>query len=474
MLSLPCLQTPEHTKTKENKVMIKNVFLILAVSVLQASLFAQREVIDKVVANVGSEYILLSELEEQYALLKERQAKLPADARCAILDQLLTQKLLVNQAKLDSVEVTDEEVEAQLNARIDQILDYMGGDIAQFEDYYGQTISEVKDEFREDLRNQLLSERQRAKVMEGISVTPSEVKKFFKNIPRDSLPYFNSEVEVAEIVYKPQLNEQERRKAIEKLEGLRKRIKEGGEDFAELAKTFSDDLGSARTGGDLGWSKRGKFVPAFEAAAYKLDEGEVSEVVESEFGFHLLQLLGRRGNSINVRHILIKPEITDADLDLAKAKMDSIRQLILDEKMTFQDAVKRFGYDKVQSYNNGGKMINPASGNTFFEIGDLEPDVYFTIDTMKVGGISKPYNFADQRGEPFFRLVQLQSRTDPHVASLEKDYSKIQMAAIEQKKASFLSNWIQQKVDATYIQIGPSYQSCEALAKWFEAKTGKP
>ncbi len=446
--------------------MFKNLLVCLAFLLASSVLFAQKKLVEKIIANVGSEIILLSDLEDQYALLLERQGKLPADARCFILDNLLSEKLLINQAILDSVLVSDEEVEVQLNARIDQILDYMAGDISQFENYYGQTVSEVKDAFREDLRNQLLSTRMRSKVMENISVTPSEVKKFFRNIPRDSLPYFNSEVEIGEIVYKPKVNSEERQKAIEKLKALRKRIIEGGEKFEEIAKKFSDDFASARIGGDLGWTKRGKFVPEFEAAAYKLEPGEISQVVESEFGFHLIQLIGRRGNSINTRHILVKAEITEADLTLAKSVLDSIRSLILSDSMTFSEAVKKIGYDKVQSYNNDGKMINPASGNTFYEIADLEPDIYFTIDTMNVGGVSKPFSFADPRSETYFRVVQLQSRTEPHLASLERDYSKIQTAAIEQKKASHLSEWISQRVDATYIKIDPYYGACPVLNKW--------
>ena len=449
--------------------MIKKFILAFSVVFFASGVYAQREIIEKVIANVGTEYVLLSELEEQYALLKERQGtKIPPDARCYILDNILTQKLLVNQAKLDSVVVTEEEVDAQLNARIDQILEYMGGDISQFEDYYGQTISEVKEAFRDDLRGQLLSERMRSQVMQNIKVTPSEVKAFFKRIPRDSLPYFNSEVEVGEIVYKPKINEEERQKAIQKLEGLRKRIVEGGEKFEEIAKTFSDDFASARINGDLGWTKRGKFVPAFEAAAYKLEEGEISPVVESEFGFHLIQLLGRRGNTINTRHILVKPEITNADLDLAKAKLDTVRQLLLSDSISFSVAVKRYGNDQVQSFNNDGKMINPTTGNTFFEIGDLEPDIYFAIDTMKVGGISKPFSFTDPRGETFFRIIQLQSRTEPHIASLQRDYSKIQTATIEEKRATFISAWIEEKVHSTYIRLEESYHDCPTLAKWIE------
>jgi len=447
--------------------MIKKFAFALLIFLFASQMMAQREVIDKVIANVGSEYILLSDLEEQIALVNEKQGgKLPPDARCIMLDNLLTQKLLINQAKIDSVEVKDEEVEAQMNARIEQILDYMGGDVNQFEDYYGQSIGEVKETFREDLRNQLLADRMRSKIMEGISVTPSEVKAFFKKIPRDSLPYFNSEVEIGEIVMKPQVNATERQKAIDKLNSIRKRIVEGGESFEELSKKYSDDFASARIGGDLGWTKRGKFVPAFEAAAYKLDENEISEVVESEFGFHLIQLLGRRGNSIHTRHILVKPEITEADLALTEHKLDSIRRLLISDSISFSKAVKNFGYKEVQSYNNDGKMVNPASGNNFFEIGDLDPAVYFTIDTMKVGNFSKAFGFTDPRGETYFRIIQLQSRTEPHVASLERDYAKIQTAATEQKKSAFTADWVSQKVNATYIRIDQSFQRCVGIDKW--------
>ncbi|MBI1225246.1 MAG: peptidylprolyl isomerase [Bacteroidetes bacterium] len=449
--------------------MIKRIALGLLAVFIASQLVAQREVIDKVVANVGGEYILLSELEEQIALIADKQGgKLPPDARCLMLDNLLTQKLLVNQAKIDSVEVKDEEVEDQMNARIEQILDYMGGDVNQFEDYYGQSIGEVKQSFREDLKSQLLADRMRSKVMEGISVTPSEVKAFFKKIPRDSLPYFNSEVEIGEIVMKPEINAVERQKAIDKLTDIRKRIVEGGESFEELAKKYSDDFASARIGGDLGWTKRGKFVAAFEAAAYKLDENQISDVVESEFGFHLIQLIGRRGNSINTRHILVKPEITDADLALTEHKLDSVRQLLMSDSISFSKAVKMFGYKDVQSYNNDGKLVNPASGNSFFEIGDLEPAIYFTIDTMKVGEFSKPFSFTDPRGETFFRIVQLQSRTQPHVASLEKDYAKIQTAAIEQKKSAETARWVEEKVRSTYIRIDQTYQACPGISKWLE------
>ncbi|MCB0620064.1 MAG: peptidylprolyl isomerase [Saprospiraceae bacterium] len=439
---------------------------LLPALLLTFSLFGQRKVIDQVVATVGSEIVLLSDVEERKALVAAQQGNLPENADCFILDNILSEKLLVNQAKIDSVVVSDEEVEAQLDARIDQILAYMNNDYRQFEDYYGQSVNEVKEEFREDLRNQLLAQRLQGEVVTGTTVTPSEVKAFFNRIPTDSIPYFDSEVEVREIVLRPKISEEQRQLAIDKLTNIRQRIVEGGEDFAELAKVFSDDFGSARIGGDLGWTKRGKFVPEFEAAAYKLDEGEVSKIIESEFGFHLIQLLERRGNTIHTRHILVKPEIMQADLEKAERLLDSVRSLIISDSISFSRAVKSFGSDEFQSFNNDGRMVNPQTGNTFFEIGDLDPDVFFTIDTLKVDEVSKPFPFEYSNGETYFRIVQLQSRTDPHRASLEQDYAKIQAAAIEEKTSRYLDEWLLEKVYSTFISIDQRFGDCEVLNKW--------
>lgn len=446
--------------------MMKKIMLSLAVCLTVTASYTQRAVIDKVIATVGGEVILLSEVEEQYALYKAQQPGMSADARCEILDGLLTSKLLVNQAKLDSIEVSDQEVEDQLDARIERILSYMNGDISQFEDYYGQTITEVKDQFREDLRNQVMAERMRSEALSAITVTPSEVKEFFESIPRDSLPYFNSEVEVGEIVYKPKVNETERKKAVDKLEGIREQIVSEQVTFEAMAQRFSDD-GSARIGGDLGWARRGKFVPEFEAAAYQLDPGEISPVIETEFGFHIIQLMERRGNSIRARHILVRPSITQADIELARRHLDSVRTLIVSDSISFSLAVKRFGDKEVQSYNNDGRMMNPASGNTFFEIGDLEPDVYFAIDSMKqIGQISRPFAFKDPGGETYFRIVQLQSRTVPHKANLRQDYTKIRDAAIQAKQSEHLLQWVGARVQSTFIFIDPMYDSCDRIKVW--------
>jgi len=447
-------------------------YLILAVLLtMSLAAMAQRQVLDKMVATVGGEITLLSEVEEQYSYAKsQRNGAVPPEARCMMVEQILVNKLLLNQAKLDSIEVKEDEVETQLTARIERILSYMNNDLKQFEEYYGQTVNEVREQFREDLRNNLLIERMRTKIMNDVTVTPSEVKDFFRRIPKDSLPYFSSEVEVGEIVYKVPINKEQRRITMSKLEDIRKRIVEGKEDFAVLAQKFSDD-GSARGGGDLGWAKRGKYVTEFEAAAYKLEDNEVSPVTETQFGFHIIQMLGRRGNSIHVRHILIRPEITDDDIETGKRHMDTVRTLLLKDSISFSRGVKKFSDKNVQSFNNDGRMVNAGSGNTFFEVGDLDPDIYFAIDTMKINSISKPIEFRDEGGDYFYRLVKLMSRTTPHKANLAQDYAKIQKAAIESKRNEIVNQWVEERIRKTFIIIDRQYEGCANLAPWMKENT---
>ena len=431
---------------------------------LPAGMFAQgdKAVIDRVVASVGGEIILLSEIQEQFAYAKQQQPNLPDEYRCITMQNLVVQKMLVNQAKLDSIKLTDEEVENQLTARIDRLMLYFNQDQKALEEYYGQTIDQIREQTRNDMRNQLLAERMQAKVTDRATITPAEVKTFFENIPKDSLPYFNAEVEIREIVYKPKVNDEEKAKARAKIEDLRKRI-EAGEAFADLAKKFSDDPGSGAEGGDLGWQKRGTFVPEFEAMAYKLEKNQLSQVLETEFGFHVIQLLERRGNLIHARHILVKAEITDADLTKAEKFLDSVRVLIKEGKTTFSDAVKKYGDKNVQSFHNDGRVANPRSGNTFFEVADMDTDIFFAIDGLPMGEVTKPIAFRGQDGARMFRLVQLQSRSRPHKADLKQDYGKIQQAALDQKKSEYTEKWVLEKLRSTYLSIGDMFLRCPNL-----------
>lgn len=432
------------------------------------------KVLDKIIAIVGSEILLQSELEENLSLAEQQGGGLPDNADCMFLNQLLSQKLLINQARLDSILVLDEEVEGQMDARFEQILNMMNNDPKQFVDFYGMTIPEAREKLRTDMKDQMLAQRMQQDIIASIKITPSEVIDFFNNIPVDSLPYFNSEVEVGEIVFFPEPSEQEQTRAKTKAMDLRKQIVEEGANFSELASKNSDDPGSARLGGDLGWQKRGQFVPEFEAAAYTLEAGEISEVVETEFGYHIIQLIERLGNRIHTRHILVQPKIKDSDLELTLQKMADVKQLIDTDSITFSRAVKKYSSDKAQSYFNDGLMSNPNNGTSFFETSELEVDIYFTIDTMEVGSVSSPIQIVSPRNEVSYKLVKLVSMTEPHKASLKEDYSKIKNAAIEEKKANYVVTWVEETISNTHIRLDDQYKNCEELDAWKKAKGINP
>ncbi len=446
---------------------MKKLILFVALTLSSFALQAQtRELMDKVVARVGDEYVLLSEVEEQYSSAKEQRQNLPANYKCMVVDQILVNKLLVNQAKIDSLYPKEEEIETQLNSRFERILEYMNGNVEQFVAYYGQSPEAMKETMRDDMKDQLMSEKMRTKILSDVSVTPSEVRKFFKEIPKDSLPYFNQEVEISEIILKPKANDVQKRLAKEKLADIREKIVSGKMSFEDMAKKFSEDPGSGREGGDLGWAKRGKFVPEFEATAYKLDAGQLSEVFESDFGFHILQLIERRGNSIHTRHILVKAQITDEDVALAKHTLDSVRMAVIKDSLTFSKAVKDFGDKSTQSFHADGRVTNPSSGNNTFETRDLDPDTYFAIDSMKIGSICKPIEISLPTGEKYYRIIKLLLKTSPHKANLLTDYNKISSATLDQKKSAALVKWIERKAQSTFIQIDPLYRDCLNLDKW--------
>jgi len=397
--------------------------------------------LDKVISKVGSEYILLSELEGQYAYIKESNPGITEMAKCEMMENLIAQKIIVYQAKLDSLEVSDEELDAQLTYRFESILRQMNGDEEFFKDYYGATVSEMKDRYKDEQKQQILSERMQQKLISEVQITPIEVKQFFDEIPTDSLPYLNSEVEVSELVIKPQVNEEQRQQALERIQEVQKELNRESADFAEIAKKYSQDPGSAKRGGDLGFAKRGTFVPAFEAAAYDLKVGMISDIVESDFGFHIIQLLERRGNTIHTRHVLIKPNITSADNELAQAKLEEIKKEIEVDSISFEQAVKKYGSKDVSSFSNSGRMKNPTTQNTFFETDQLDADIYLEILDLEVGDISNVMELLSPTGETSYRIVQLKSRTRPHRANLKEDYDKISKFAKESKKSVYFNDW---------------------------------
>lgn len=443
-----------------NKVLI---FILLS---LPAFCFGQdKAVIDKVIAKVGGEIILLSDIETQYQYASA-QSQGGEIGRCQILEAMIGQKLIVHQAKLDSVLVTDAEVDAQLDFRVSSVLRQMNGDEEFFEEYYGMTVNKMRENLREDMVSQILAERMQQQILTEVDITPKEVQAFYSSIPQDSLPYLNAEVEIAEIVMAPQINEIERLKSLQEILEIRKQIVEQGADFAALAKKHSDDPGSGAQGGELGYAERGTYVAEFEAEAYQLELNEISEPVETEFGFHIIQMQERRGNKIKLRHILITPEITYDDKELAETALDSLKQQLEREEIMWDKAVQKYSLKTSQSYNNGGRLQNPNTGKSFFQTAELPTEIYFAIEEMEVGDISVPLEYTTPRGNTEYRIIKLQSRTKPHKVSLEQDYSKIQELAKENKKNLYFAEWITDKLDETFIKLDESYLECPEVSKY--------
>ncbi|MBK9580802.1 MAG: peptidylprolyl isomerase [Saprospiraceae bacterium] len=445
-------------------MIIRGGNIILVVCFMTCFVFqGYTQLVDKVIAKVGSEYILLSEIEEEFAYAKSKDPGVSDDIKCVILDNMIAQKLVIYHAKIDSVEITDAEVETQLDYRFESVLRQMNGDEAFFEEYYGASVAEMKERYRDDQKHKILAEKMQHKLISEIEITPKEVEKFFKNVPSDSLPYFKSEMEISEIVSLPLVNDVERQKALDKIKILREKVVNGTETFADIATKNSQDPGSAARGGDLGFAKRGVYVPEFEATVFSLAKDEISDIIETEFGYHFIQLIERRGNSVRARHVLIKPEITQADLDKTKVLLDSVRQLITIDSLSFENAVKKYSVKSVPSYANGGRVKNQNSNNTFFAADDLDPDTYFAIYDLKPGAISKPMLITMPDGKKAYRLIQLNSTSKPHKANLKEDFDKISNFAKESKKNEYFLNWLKTKRTETYIYTDPLFSYCKTV-----------
>ena len=443
---------------------MKSILTYIVFILSVGSIVAQEDlIIDKVVAKVGTETILLSDIEAQYAFAKAQPGGERENLKCEILQAIVGQKLVVHHARLDSVFISPDEIEASLQFKIEDVLRQMNGNEELFEEYYGMTVNEMKDNLREDLEHQMLAERMQSQIINNVVITPKEVKEFFNEIPKDSIPYLNAEVELAELVLKPEVNDEERSKALQKIVDLRKRIVENGEDFSELAIAHSDDPGSGRRGGDLGFAERGSYVQEFEATAYSLEKMEISEPIESKYGFHIIQLLERRGNKIHVRHILISPEITEADKVLAKEKLNALREKIIAEDLNFSAVVKEHSLEELPSYSNNGMMQNPNTRKTIFETAELPYEIYIAIEEAKVNDITEAMELPLPSGETYYRIIKLMSKTKPHKASLEQDYTKIQRFAKESKKSEYFANWLDSKLGNTFIKIDGDYLSCPDL-----------
>ena len=411
------------------------VFALLSILPLNA------QIVDQIDGIVDKNIILRSEIESQ-VLLISGQATEYGNLHCEVFDQMLLGKLLVAQAELDSVSVGDDEVEGELQRKIDYYISMIGSR-EKFEEYYDKSVDEIKDEFRSDIRDQLIAGRMRDKVVSEVDVTPSEVRDYYESIPKDSLPFFNTQLELSTIVITAKVNNAQKQAAKDKATDIRDRIN-AGEPFELFCELYSDDIASKADDCSLGYMPRGTFVPEFEAAAWNLEEGEVSDIVETQYGYHIIMLVGRRGEMINVKHILIKAQTTTSDQVLAHNLLDSVRHQILVDSIPFFYAVREFSEDDFTK-ENGGVMLNPRDGSTVLETDDIEPALFFMVDTMSVGDITPPQAYMTREGKEAFRIIRVDGKTPPHVANLEDDWSKIYEVAKTTKQNEILERWVKKK-----------------------------
>jgi len=441
------------------------LYFILILLAVPYSAMTQEIVVDRIIAVLGKNMILESDIEAQYQQLKAQGAVDGAagDVKCMILDKMLRDDLLLNQAELDSIEVTESDVDRSLDQRLRYFISQFGTQ-EKLEEYYGKSIIEIKEEFREMVKNYMLVEKVQEEITKNVTVTPNDVRTFYRNIPPDSIPLISAKVEMTQIIKIPPVSMEQKVMIKEKLRDLRRRIL-AGENFATLAILYSEDPGSAAKGGEIGFFGRGELYPEYEAAAFKLEVGEVSDIVESKAGYHIIQLIERKGDYINTRHILLMAKPSPEDLERARIQLDSVLTLIRNGEMTFEDAALKYSDDPGKA--SGGYMINPYTGTTWFEMDQLEPQVSFVINKLEVGQISSPVPAQTEEGKDAYRLIKLKDRIEPHRANLNDDYSLITENALAMKKEEKIKEWVNNNVENAYIMIIDDYKTCDFDYIWF-------
>ena len=421
--------------------------------------------IDGIVAVIGKSIIMRSDLEKHYKdyTAQFRTVENPDEIYCTILENLVFNKLMVNQAELDSIEVTDEEVDYRLNSRIQYFLQQTGGDVKFIENYFNKPMSEIKKEMREMMYEQALIEQVQSNITGSITVTPSEVNQFVSKISPDSMPMVSTTYQFGEIVKIPPVSEEEVASVKERLMNYRERVLRG-ERFGALARLYSDDPGSASKGGDLGFVDRGTLYPEFEAAAFNLKTGEISQVVKTQAGYHIIQMIERRGESIHVAHILLQPKPSTDEQVKAIVYLDSVRQVIIDEKLTLEKAAKKFSEGATRL--NGGMVVNPYNNSLSFDRQSMDEATYTTVNKLIPGEYSECVPFVNDDGVMAYRLIYLKEKVLEHKANLVEDYDMIKNAALEQKKYDALEKWVLDKVKVTNIKISEQYKFCPFVTKW--------
>jgi len=424
---------------------------------------AQPEVIDRVIAVVGKYPILLSDL--QSSMLQRENQGLAPD-KCRAFEMLLYQKLLVAQADRDSITVSDAEVDQELSRRMAFFIQQFGSE-EKLEEFYGKRTNVIKDELRSDVQEQMLAERMAARITGDTKVSPAEIREFYTSMPEDSLPLVESEVELQQLVRKPMWSKEAKAEAKELLESYRLRVIKGQTSMSTLARLYSEDPGSAREGGIYRNVSRGTMEPAFDATAFRLKNGEISEVFETSYGYHFIELVQRKGEVVDLRHILIIPKMTASDFFTCKRELDSLYSEINSGKISFEEAVKKYSDDK-DTKQNAGLMINPKTASTKFDneiLSQLDQNLIVTLAGMEIAQISKPMEFTDMDGKRAYRIVKLKNRIDPHRTNLIDDYQKLAGMAVAEKNRKQVKDWIRKRSATMYIKLDTGFE-CTFENEW--------
>jgi peptidyl-prolyl cis-trans isomerase SurA len=442
------------------------LFLILAGILLSGMTVVKSQVlVESVAAIVGNEVIYLSDIENQIVDYKNNGDKTPVDQlRCSILQQMLISKLFLDQARIDSIIVTDNEVDNELNAKLNDAIRRAGSESA-LEGYFKKSMIEIQRDIRKALVEQEIVRQVQGTIAEKIKLTPNELKKFFSSLPKDSLPVIPQKVEISIIQLDPPENEENKAEARQKLLDYRSQIL-AGKSFNVLAIMYSEDPSTASTGGELGYMMRGELEKPYADAAFSLTKNTVSKIVETRYGFHIIQLIDRNGEMVNTRHILIKPKVKPYQAVKAISKLDSLADLIRKDSMKFSDAALRFSTHK-DSRINGGKFVStdPSERDTWFTLEELNPEMYVKVRELKVGEISDAFRTTDENNNTVFRIVRLDNEIPAHRANLKDDYQNLYNAALMNKRTKTYDDWLKKKIEVTYIKISDEFKSCDFLQK---------
>jgi peptidyl-prolyl cis-trans isomerase SurA len=447
-----------------SKNILTAFFLLLAVGAF-AQTQSKKVVADKITAIVGDRIILLSEIKNSLADIVRQGGNVPDNGECVLMDQAILSKVLMLQAEKDSLPVTDEEVEADLDNRIRQYINQLGSQEA-LEEIAGKTIYQIKDDARESVKEQKLAQAMQRKIVDNVRITPVEVKAFFDKIPKDSLPFYESELEIGQIIIFPKASRDIEQYIVGEMNNYKRQIESKLTTFDQLARTVSEDPGSKDRGGSYQINRNEKtWDPIFMSTSFRLKDGEISAPVKGKFGYHIIQMVQRNGDDANVRHILRIPPVTDNEINMAKVKLDTVRSKVIAGTLSFNEAATKYSDDEAAKFT--GPYLTSRDGSTYVTIDVLDKDMVAMIGKMKIGEYSLPVAYKDEQGKKGVRFIHLKSRSEPHRMNLKDDYSKISTYALEEKKNKVLEKWIQAKLPTYYIMLDPeTARDCPTLKRF--------